>query len=77
LVALLEKNVVKPVVNMGLISEVKNGLILLIKIFISVYFDLPNTWFYSIKETVSFTNKINFFYFRLFLQFRTALRQRK
>jgi hypothetical protein len=32
---------------------------------------------YSIKETVSFTNKINFFHFCLFLQFRTALHQRK
>jgi bifunctional pyridoxal-dependent enzyme with beta-cystathionase and maltose regulon repressor activities len=35
-----------------------------------------NTWFYSIKETISFTNKISFSIFA-YLKFRTALRQRK
>jgi hypothetical protein len=38
---------------------------LLIKIFISVYFELPNTWLYSIKETVSYTKKNQFFPFSL------------
>jgi hypothetical protein len=53
----------------------KMATLLFIKIFISVYFELPNTWFYSIRETVSLTNKINFFHFHLFLELRTALRQ--